>query len=64
MQIRVNAESAAFFRAGENELYKTNDKLGKLIRIQLRLTLFEYPLNCEYNFISVNQTHILLHTKW
>ena len=47
MQIRVNAESAAFFRAGENELFRTNDKLAKLIRIQLRLILFEYPLSCE-----------------
>ena len=48
MQIRVNAESAAFFRAGKNELNKTNDKLARLISVQLKLVLFEYPLNCEY----------------
>ena len=54
MQIRVNAESAAFFRAGENELYRTNNKLAKLLNTQQRLVLFEYPLNCKLKFIELH----------
>ncbi len=48
MQIRVNAESAAFFRAGDTELQKANSKLKSLVNTQQRLVLSEYPLNCEY----------------
>ncbi|KAK2170693.1 hypothetical protein LSH36_1g17037 [Paralvinella palmiformis] len=45
MQIRANAESAAFYRCGHLERQKTNHKLEALIQTQNRLQLKEYGLN-------------------
>ena len=47
MQIRTNAESVAFFKAGVIEAKKTNLKLNKLISVQQGLILREYALNCK-----------------
>lgn len=47
MQIRANAESAAFYRCGHLERQKTNHKLEALIQTQNRLQLKEYGLNCK-----------------
>ncbi len=58
MQMRVNAESAAFFRAAENELRRTNGKLTELIQVQKLLVLFEYPLNCKFDKTSAKFTSV------
>ena len=47
MQIRANAESAAFYRCGRVEQDKANARLDKLVRTQQRLVLREYVLNCK-----------------
>ena len=47
MQIRANAESAAFYRCGHVEEDKANSKLDSLISTQNRLVLKEYGLNCK-----------------
>ena len=44
MQIRSNAESAAFFRAGHVEMQKTDAKLDRLIETQHRLIFKQYIL--------------------
>lgn len=49
MQMRVNAESAAFYRASAVEEMKTNQTLGKLISIQSRLIHWEFALNFSIN---------------
>ncbi|XP_067681739.1 lysosomal cobalamin transporter ABCD4-like isoform X2 [Haliotis asinina] len=45
MQIRVNAESAAFYRSGVIEEKKTNQKLHCLIKVQHKLIRRQYALN-------------------
>ncbi|XP_046577585.1 lysosomal cobalamin transporter ABCD4-like [Haliotis rubra] len=45
MQIRVNAESAAFYRSGAIEEKKTNQKLHDLIKVQHKLIRRQYALN-------------------
>ncbi|XP_041352935.1 lysosomal cobalamin transporter ABCD4-like [Gigantopelta aegis] len=47
MQMRVNAESAAFYRSGRMEKVKTNVKLKTLITIQHKLIRQQYALNCS-----------------
>ena len=51
MQIRANAESAAFYRCGRVEQDKANARLDKLVRTQQRLVLREYFLNCKSAFL-------------
>ncbi|XP_071079907.1 lysosomal cobalamin transporter ABCD4-like [Haliotis cracherodii] len=45
MQIRVNAESAAFYRSGVTEEKKANQKLHDLIKVQHKLIRRQYALN-------------------
>ncbi|XP_055957277.1 lysosomal cobalamin transporter ABCD4-like [Patella vulgata] len=45
MQLRVNAESAAFYRCGTIEEKKTNEKLQSLLSVQHKLIQREYLLN-------------------
>ena len=47
MQIRVNSESAAFYRSGKIEEEKTNHHLDNLINTQHKLIRREYALNCK-----------------
>jgi ATP-binding cassette subfamily D (ALD) protein 4 len=47
MQMRVNAESAAFYCAGGIEEKKTNRKLEQLIATQRRLVHWQFALNCK-----------------
>ena len=47
MQIRVNSESAAFYRSGKIEEEKTNHHLDNLINIQHKLIRREFALNCK-----------------
>ena len=49
MQVRSNAEPAAFFRSGKIEQDKTNLKLTKLVATQHKLLLKEYALNFSVN---------------
>ncbi|CAH1792366.1 unnamed protein product [Owenia fusiformis] len=49
MQIRVNAESAAFYQAGRLEAQKANHKLSKLLQAQSGLIRREYALNFSVN---------------
>ncbi|KAL5008674.1 hypothetical protein ScPMuIL_014255 [Solemya velum] len=49
MQIRVNAESAAFFRGGQIENLKTDNQLEKLLDVQHKLIRREYALNFAIN---------------
>lgn len=49
MQIRVNAESAAFYKAGYIENRKTDHQLVKLVKTSQKLVLKEYPLNFFIN---------------
>ncbi|CAL1526890.1 unnamed protein product [Lymnaea stagnalis] len=49
MQIRTNSESAAFYRAGEVEKLKANQKLRNLLKAQGRLIRWEYALNYFIN---------------
>ena len=58
MQMRSNAESAAFYRAGEVEKSKTNMKLQSLLSTQNSLILREYALHCK--FIEVLKVAFLL----
>ena len=67
MQMRVYAESAAFYQAGEVEQRKTNQKLDQLISTQRKLIHWEYALNCEdlfcflsLLFSSFDQKHKIL----
>ena len=50
MQIRVYAESAAFYQAGGVEEKKTNQKLDQLISTQRKLIHWEFALNSTYLF--------------
>ena len=50
MQMRVNAESAAFYNAGKIEKEKTNRYLDKLLSTQKRLYIREYALNCKLEY--------------
>ncbi|CAG5116572.1 unnamed protein product, partial [Candidula unifasciata] len=45
MQIRVNAESAAFYQAENTEKLKANQKLEKLLSTQGRLIAWQFALN-------------------
>ncbi|BFZ07074.1 hypothetical protein BsWGS_10113 [Bradybaena similaris] len=49
MQIRVNAESAAFYQAEDIEKLKANQKLDKLLSTQRRLIAWQFPLNSCIN---------------
>ncbi|KAL3874416.1 hypothetical protein ACJMK2_037433 [Sinanodonta woodiana] len=49
MQVRVNAESAAFYRAGSTERQKSNMYLERLLNTQKKLVLREYALNFSIN---------------
>ncbi|XP_064623835.1 lysosomal cobalamin transporter ABCD4-like [Lineus longissimus] len=49
MQLRVNAESVAFYRSGRLEWDKTNKKLNTLLNTQQKLVLKEYALNFSIN---------------
>ncbi|KAK3094074.1 hypothetical protein FSP39_023870, partial [Pinctada imbricata] len=49
MQMRVTAESAAFYRAGKIEKAKANHKLMKLLKTQQKLVAREYALNFSIN---------------
>ncbi|XP_013387973.1 ATP-binding cassette sub-family D member 4 [Lingula anatina] len=49
MQLRVNAEAAAFYRCGTLELHKTEQKLDRLLRTQQQLMMREYALQCSVN---------------
>ncbi|XP_070179767.1 lysosomal cobalamin transporter ABCD4-like isoform X2 [Littorina saxatilis] len=49
MQIRTYAESAAFYRAGQVEEVKTNQKLDQLIGTQRRLIHWNFALNFSIN---------------
>ena len=53
MQIRVYAESAAFYQAGGVEEKKTNQKLDQLISTQRKLIHWEFALNSMdlFNFL-------------
>lgn len=46
MQIRANAESAAFYQAGTVEETRTNQKLDLLMETQAQLMNREYMLHC------------------
>ena len=48
MSIRVNAESAAFFRSGTPEKEKSDAKLTKLISTMQKVAVSEYFLNSEH----------------
>ncbi|XP_028409619.1 ATP-binding cassette sub-family D member 4-like [Dendronephthya gigantea] len=52
MQIRVNAESTAFYRSGLLEEKKTNIKLENLLGVQLRLVSYQLVLQCSVNFFD------------
>ncbi|XP_035688885.1 lysosomal cobalamin transporter ABCD4-like isoform X2 [Branchiostoma floridae] len=52
MQIRVNAESAAFYRACQVELMKTNFRLHSLLDTQKRLINREFWLNFAVNMFD------------
>ncbi|XP_014665221.1 PREDICTED: ATP-binding cassette sub-family D member 4-like isoform X2 [Priapulus caudatus] len=52
MQIRANAESAAFYKADRVEEARTNQKLDLLLDIQARLMNREYLLHFSINFID------------
>ena len=52
MQMRVNAESAAFLRAGNIEEIKTNHTLNQLILTQQKLYMREYALNFSVNMAN------------
>ncbi|XP_066281799.1 lysosomal cobalamin transporter ABCD4-like isoform X1 [Branchiostoma lanceolatum] len=52
MQIRVNAESAAFYRACQVELMKTNFRLHSLLDTQTRLINREFWLNFAVNMFD------------
>lgn len=49
MQIRSNSESAAFYRCGQVELAKTNEKLDHLLKVQQQLNLAQYVLEFSVN---------------
>ena len=52
MQIRVNAESAAFYKSGYIENRKTDHQLVKLVKTSQKLVLKEYQLNCKMIFVE------------
>ena len=56
MQIRVNAESMAFYQSGMTELFKTNTKLFDLLEVQYKLAQRKYALTCQY---KINYFHLL-----
>ena len=47
MQIRMNSESAAFYRSGAVEKEKANKKLKNLLATQGKLIRREYALNSK-----------------
>ena len=47
MSVRVNAESAAFYRSGTAERVKSNQKLERLINTMQRVAVWEYVLSCK-----------------
>lgn len=52
MHIRVNSESAAFYRSGKIEEQKTNHHLDNLINVQHKLIRREYALNFSINLFD------------
>ncbi|XP_033735733.1 ATP-binding cassette sub-family D member 4-like isoform X2 [Pecten maximus] len=49
MQMRVNAESAAFYKAGAVEMNKTDNHLDNLLSVQKNLVIRKYFLNMSIN---------------
>lgn len=47
MLVRSNSESAAFYRCGQLELTKTNERLSRLLNVQQRLNLAKFALECK-----------------
>lgn len=52
MSIRLNAESAAFFRSGAPEREKADAKLNKLIKTMQLVAVAQYALNCKLFWTS------------
>lgn len=49
MLVRSNSEAAAFYRCGQLELTKTNERLSSLLNVQQRLNLAQYALEFFIN---------------
>ncbi|XP_069118173.1 lysosomal cobalamin transporter ABCD4-like isoform X2 [Argopecten irradians] len=49
MHMRVNAESAAFYKAGAIEMNKTDTQLDNLLSVQKKLVIRKYFLNISIN---------------
>ena len=66
MQIRSNAESAAFYRCGSVEREKADTRLAKLVDTQQKLVLREYFLSCKLTeyFLSCKLTEYFLRCKF
>ncbi|XP_046847751.1 lysosomal cobalamin transporter ABCD4-like [Xenia sp. Carnegie-2017] len=52
MQIRVNAESTAFYNSSLLEEKRTNIKLENLLRVQYKLIAYQLFLQCSVNFFD------------
>ncbi|CAB4000403.1 ATP-binding cassette sub-family D member 4 isoform X1, partial [Paramuricea clavata] len=52
MQLRVNAESTAFYHSGLLEEKKTNVKFENLLGVQLKLVIYQLLLQCSVNFFD------------
>lgn len=63
MQIRVNAESMAFYQPGMTELAKTNAKLFDLLEVQYKLAQRKYALTFSvkfYDYVGSILNYIIL----
>ena len=52
MQLRVNAESTAFYHSGALEEKRTNIKFENLLGVQLKLVIYQLVLQCSVNFFD------------
>lgn len=63
MQIRVNAESMAFYQSGATEMFKTNSKLFDLLQAQYKLAQRKYALTFSikfYDYVGSILNYIIL----